>query len=163
MCSGSEAGSYLRLTDFVYHSTLGLRVIKKKNTSTSHAQRGLFRSQVQPPQASRNVKRKRRTIGGRENINGQTIGGHVNIKRRNTSKRGGRAQRDERPCPPFFYVQINGQTREYKRTFGHKRTDHRRTRWPRTTRCTSVFTVYVNINGQTREHKRTSEHKRTDW
>ena len=30
MCSGSEAGSYLRLVDFVYHSTLGLRVIKKK-------------------------------------------------------------------------------------------------------------------------------------
>ena len=30
MCSGSEAGSYLRLLDFVYHSTLGLRVIKKK-------------------------------------------------------------------------------------------------------------------------------------
>jgi len=30
MCSGSEAGSYLRLTDFVYHSTLGSRVIKKK-------------------------------------------------------------------------------------------------------------------------------------
>jgi len=29
MCSGSEAGSYLRLTDFVYHSTLGLRVTKK--------------------------------------------------------------------------------------------------------------------------------------
>ena len=29
MCSGSEAGSYLRLIDFVYHSTLGLRVIKK--------------------------------------------------------------------------------------------------------------------------------------
>ena len=27
ICSGSEAGSYLRLTDFVYHSTLGLRVI----------------------------------------------------------------------------------------------------------------------------------------
>ena len=25
------AGSYLRLTDFVYHSTLGLRVIKQKN------------------------------------------------------------------------------------------------------------------------------------
>jgi len=32
MCSGSEAGSYLRLKDFVYHSTLGLRVIKKKKT-----------------------------------------------------------------------------------------------------------------------------------
>ena len=30
MCSGSEAGSYLRLINFVYHSTLGLRVIKKK-------------------------------------------------------------------------------------------------------------------------------------
>ena len=30
MCSGSEAGSYLRLIDFVYHSTLGLRVIQKK-------------------------------------------------------------------------------------------------------------------------------------
>jgi len=31
---GSEAGSYLRLIDFVYHSTLGLRVIKKKRRST---------------------------------------------------------------------------------------------------------------------------------
>ena len=30
MCSGSEAGSYLRLIDFVYHSTLGWIVIKKK-------------------------------------------------------------------------------------------------------------------------------------
>ena len=30
MCSSSEAGSYLRLIDFVDHSTLGLRVIKKK-------------------------------------------------------------------------------------------------------------------------------------
>jgi len=30
MCSGSEAGSYLTLIDFVYHSTLGLRVIEKK-------------------------------------------------------------------------------------------------------------------------------------
>jgi len=30
MCSGSEAGSYLRLIDFVHHSTLGLSVIKKK-------------------------------------------------------------------------------------------------------------------------------------
>ena len=29
MCSGSEAGSYLKPIDFVYHSTLGLRVIKK--------------------------------------------------------------------------------------------------------------------------------------
>jgi len=31
MCSGSYAGSYLRRIDFVYHSTLGVRVIKKKN------------------------------------------------------------------------------------------------------------------------------------
>jgi len=30
MCSGSEAGSYLRLVDLVYHSTIGLRVIKKR-------------------------------------------------------------------------------------------------------------------------------------
>ena len=30
MCSGSGAGSYLRLIDVVYHSTLGLIVIKKK-------------------------------------------------------------------------------------------------------------------------------------
>ena len=34
-CSASEAGSYLRLIDFVYHSTLGLRVIKKKKKSGS--------------------------------------------------------------------------------------------------------------------------------
>jgi len=30
MWSGSEEGSYLRLIDFLYHSTLSLRVIKKK-------------------------------------------------------------------------------------------------------------------------------------
>jgi len=28
--SGSEAGSYLRLIDFVYHSTLDLRVMKRE-------------------------------------------------------------------------------------------------------------------------------------
>ena len=33
MCSGSEAGSYLRLIDCVYHSTLGLRVRTKKKNS----------------------------------------------------------------------------------------------------------------------------------
>ena len=32
MCSGSEEGSYLRPIYFVYHSTLGLRVIKKKRS-----------------------------------------------------------------------------------------------------------------------------------
>ena len=30
ICSHSKAGSYFRLIDFVYYSTLGLRVIKKK-------------------------------------------------------------------------------------------------------------------------------------
>ena len=30
MCSGSEAGSYVRLIDFVYHTTLDMRVIKMK-------------------------------------------------------------------------------------------------------------------------------------
>ena len=35
MCSGSEAGSCLRLIDFVYHSTLDLRVIKKKKKKVS--------------------------------------------------------------------------------------------------------------------------------
>jgi len=30
MRSGSDEGSYLRLIDFLYHSTLGLRVVKKK-------------------------------------------------------------------------------------------------------------------------------------
>ena len=34
MCSGSEAGSYLRLIDFVYHSNLGLRVIQEKKKMT---------------------------------------------------------------------------------------------------------------------------------
>ena len=33
MCSGSEAGSYSRLIDFVFHSTKGLRVIKKKKST----------------------------------------------------------------------------------------------------------------------------------
>jgi len=32
MCRGSEAGSYLSLIDFLYHSTLGLRVIEKKKS-----------------------------------------------------------------------------------------------------------------------------------
>ena len=36
MCSGSEAGSYFRLIDFVYHSTPGLRVIKKKRHARGH-------------------------------------------------------------------------------------------------------------------------------
>ena len=41
-CSGSEAGSYLRLIDFVYHSTLGLRVIKKKKMLRTASVHQLF-------------------------------------------------------------------------------------------------------------------------
>ena len=33
MCSGSEAGSYLRPIDFLYHSTLGLRAITEKKNA----------------------------------------------------------------------------------------------------------------------------------
>ena len=35
LSSGSEAGSYVWLIDFVYHSTLGLRVIKKRRRMLS--------------------------------------------------------------------------------------------------------------------------------
>jgi len=35
MCSGSEAGLYLRLIDFVYHSTLVLSVIKKNKKNAA--------------------------------------------------------------------------------------------------------------------------------
>ena len=41
MCSGSEAGAYLRLIDFVYHSTLALRVIKKKKKKYPVVQNGV--------------------------------------------------------------------------------------------------------------------------
>ena len=44
MCRGSEAGSYLRLIDFVYHLTLGLRVIKKKKKDLGRP--GLLRDGV---------------------------------------------------------------------------------------------------------------------
>ena len=35
MCSGSEAGSYSRLVDFMYHSNLGLRETKKRRRTWS--------------------------------------------------------------------------------------------------------------------------------
>jgi len=38
MCISSEAGSYLRLIDFLRHSTLGLRVLKKKNPKLLRAE-----------------------------------------------------------------------------------------------------------------------------
>jgi len=44
MCSGSEEGSYLRLIDFVYHSALGLRVIKKKKRRANVAVSLLYRN-----------------------------------------------------------------------------------------------------------------------
>jgi len=40
MCSGSEAGSYLRLIDVVYHSTPGLRVINEKKKKERRAAMG---------------------------------------------------------------------------------------------------------------------------
>ena len=55
MCSGFEAGSYLRLIDFVYHSTLGLRVIKKKKKKSilRHPQNleGEILGVFQPPES----------------------------------------------------------------------------------------------------------------
>ena len=41
LCNGSEAGSYLRLVDFVYHSILGLRVRKKKSGKSATEVLGL--------------------------------------------------------------------------------------------------------------------------
>jgi len=50
MSSGSEAGSYLRPIDFVYHSTLVLRVIKKKKEST------VWRARSRPPPGKESAK-----------------------------------------------------------------------------------------------------------
>jgi len=46
MCSGSEAGSYLRVIDLVYHSTLGLRGIQKqkKDANTPREREDLTRT-----------------------------------------------------------------------------------------------------------------------
>ena len=56
MCSASEAGSYLRLIDFVYHSTLGLRVIKKAHRPCQRGSRAPAppsRSTARPSRAAR--------------------------------------------------------------------------------------------------------------
>ena len=42
MCSGPEAGSRLRLIDFVHHSILGLRVIKRERREHKAATRDLM-------------------------------------------------------------------------------------------------------------------------
>jgi len=55
MCSGSEAGSYLRLTDFVYHPTLGLRVITKKKTFERKGLTCLPPGPTQPPDLKRGL------------------------------------------------------------------------------------------------------------
>ena len=46
MCSGSEAGSYLRFIDFVHHSTRGLKVIKKKKKRAGGQRDGWVRLSV---------------------------------------------------------------------------------------------------------------------
>ena len=48
MCSGPEVGSYLRIEDFVYHSTLGLGVIQKKGTPTILLNWKIPETQVKP-------------------------------------------------------------------------------------------------------------------
>ena len=48
MCSGSEAGSYLRLIDFLYHSTLGLRITEKKKKGSSRPSGLRQHSSIQP-------------------------------------------------------------------------------------------------------------------
>jgi len=62
MCSGSKAGSHSRLIDFVYHSTLGLRAIKKKKkkktcpTSKSTSQHSGFQIRPEKPIRPRGSK-----------------------------------------------------------------------------------------------------------
>ena len=50
-CSGSEAGSYCRLIDFAYHSTLGLRVTKKKKKKVEEF--GAHQGTVETPSGGR--------------------------------------------------------------------------------------------------------------
>ena len=71
MCSGSEAGSYSRLIDFVYHSTLGLSVIKKKKILRPYSQNRYPLSPLEdrcPPSPSSMVgacnKRMRTPVSG---------------------------------------------------------------------------------------------------
>ena len=51
MCSGSEAGSYLRLIDFVYHSSLGLKVITQKKKKKKKKKRPRCGAQARPRKA----------------------------------------------------------------------------------------------------------------
>ena len=70
MCSGSEAGSYLRLIDFVHHSTLGLRVIKKKKKpGTVHS--------VFPREVSRGGRLSGRGTARAEDAQGTPTQSHI--------------------------------------------------------------------------------------
>ena len=53
MCSGSEAGSCLSPIDFLYHSTLGLRVIQKKKREATRFPRAVSASMVPHPKRTR--------------------------------------------------------------------------------------------------------------
>ena len=55
-CSGSEADSYLRRIDLVYHSSLGLRVIKKKKGRDLRAVRRS--AQTPAPSPSDGIRRR---------------------------------------------------------------------------------------------------------
>ena len=68
MCSGSETGSYLRLIDFVYPSTLGLRVIKqkKKRFTFSHFSRDASIASMRSKRPSRLHACERARFQGRD-------------------------------------------------------------------------------------------------
>jgi len=76
MRSGSEAGSYLRRIDFVYHSTLGLRVIQKKRRNPTpdlhHSRRNPtpeLPTRVEPPHLSRRTVTNPVLVPGKRRIN----------------------------------------------------------------------------------------------
>jgi len=64
MCSGSEMGSYLRRIDFVYHSTLGLRVIEKKkmDLGQKRCSRNLPRRNLRDPRPAPPRKARQRSL-----------------------------------------------------------------------------------------------------
>ena len=69
MCSGSEAGSYLRIIDFVYHSTRGLvEMKKKKDHAAGQTRHGNDHTAGKSCQAERERgrQRERGSEGGRE-------------------------------------------------------------------------------------------------
>ena len=59
MYSVSEAGSYLRLIDFVFHSTLGVRAIKKREERTQGSGFRVWVIQMGPAENSRGGRMQR--------------------------------------------------------------------------------------------------------